>query len=247
MAVTLNDFEYDRVFSFLTPTRTVLDVKTQPLDEQLSTDDNQIVISSLGTNNNIIELTFPTIVLLYSTNGTIDNQQLYSQPQLPASLRSAIMTTIQQTLSTLTAPLPHIQSSLRHIYLSLGNVGSGDHSYNEPDVATAYLLQQIVEVGDWQLIHDILFNPAKPVFPMVYPKSVTARMRQYNLRAYPKSLIDMYWHVNDLLNSFSWTDPNSSLANGRPALFSVETAGAQQVRTQNIWLDLPDVHFPYLT
>lgn len=113
-----------------------MDVKSQPVGSwSVSLDANPIIASLTEAhtvmvdsldNNDIIMLSYPDIILLYSSNGTIDghqlySHQLYSQPLLPAKMRSAITKLIQQSLTAVammatSLPLPHSQTTLRLSY-----------------------------------------------------------------------------------------------------------------------------------
>ena len=266
--MSTDDVKYEKYRSMLAETRTVIDVKTQTVTD---------VTTGLTVDNEVIQLIFPAITLLYYSQGvnsaatnselgivagdssrslslsltetkteTDVRSKLYSQPQLPTLVQEVIVKVIEQTLAKLQQPtssssnlsaslLPHVWSTMRHIYLT-----TTDHEYSAPDVATTYLLQQALDYNDDQLIQGLLFNPAKLSYPRVYPKSLTARMRQYKFQVYPNALIDMYYDIDNILNTFSWIDPNVDIEHRDVATFG----NAEQVHTQNLWLDLPDNYFP---
>lgn len=106
-----------------------------------------------------------------------------------------------------------------------------------------------MDVGDWQLIRDIITSCNRPFLsaaatataaataaestrsnkvaqPTKYKKSAVAKMRQYDLKVYPKALIDIYWKVNNQLNSTC-----------------IATSSWQQEQVVDFWMSLADVHY----
>lgn len=86
--------------------------------------------------DNVMELIYPEITLLYNLN----TKTLTSRPTLSRELQGLIIKVIDDTITNLKSPLPHLELSLRTIYTN-----SKVHSYPPPDIATAYLAQQVLQ------------------------------------------------------------------------------------------------------